>query len=75
MIRYLIWGTGRIAQRNLKRFQLAYSNGEAEIIGFIDSNAENGELHLMSIKFIRRTVSLVLNTIILIYGSWRERIL
>ena len=40
MIRYLIWGTGRIAQRNLKRFQLAYSNGEAEIIGFIDSNVE-----------------------------------
>ena len=40
MIKYLIWGTGRIAQRNLKRFQMAYSNGEAEIIGFIDSNAE-----------------------------------
>lgn len=40
MTKYLVWGTGRIAQRNLKRFQIVYSSGEAEIVGFIDSNAE-----------------------------------
>lgn len=39
MKKYLIWGTGKIAERNLKRFKLMYTNKEAEIIGFIDNNS------------------------------------
>ena len=38
MKKYLIWGTGKVAEEKLRRFQLTSLNDSIEIIGFIDNN-------------------------------------
>lgn len=51
MKKYLIWGTGIRAERNIRRFSLASLDREIEIVGFIDCNSSkhNTKFHNINI--------------------------